>query len=142
MKKRVIISFMLLFALAVSAQNSRIIDRNLTFSGDLVGLTKSHNPKEDDFIKYNDGRKWFLKNVRVGDENHIRFWIETPDGMSIEYQTWSGHMACIMFFKNSDGNQCYNVFDDTFVYLMIVEIGEGKYIAKLCTDERIKETKE
>ena len=133
MKKALSLTIMLLMAITMSAQK-RIVDRNLIFNGKLLAYSKAEIPNEDNAITCEYGTEWYIENNRIGRDNYISFWIQTPDGRRTEYQNWHGNKACIMTNKE-DGKKFYFVFDDTYMYLSMTEWRDG-YILHLYTKER------
>ena len=134
MKKVLSIAIMLLMVISVSAQK-RVIDRNLTLNGPLEAYTKSEKVTGENIIKCEKGTEWYLENKRIGEENHVTFWIQTPDGNKHEMQYWHGHETEIMMM-NEDGTKFFYVYDDTFIYVGLTQIKGGGYILRLCTKER------
>ena len=133
MKKIISMTFMLLMAFAVSAQK-RVIDRNLVFNGPLLAYTKAETPSKENLIRCAEGTEWYLENQRVGENNHVSFWIQTPDGRKTENRYWHGNDVAILMNKE-DGKKYYFVYDDTFIYVDLAEWENG-YLLQLYTKEK------
>lgn len=118
MNKLLLSIVMMMCALNTSAQEGKYLSRNITFSGKVIALLKTYTPQENDKITFPSGTMWYLKNVVIGNENHVSFWIETPDGIKHEYNTWDGHGVSIIDVK-LDGNKNYLVEDDAYNYLSV-----------------------
>lgn len=138
MKKLLLFVAVMLASLNVSAQEGKYLFRNLTFSGKIIALLKTYTPQEEDKIYFPQGTIWYLKNVVLGDENYISFWIETPDGRKHEYNIWNGHGVAVIDV-NIDGNKNYLVEDDLYNYLSISQIKDDYYIMTLCTTDKMME---
>lgn len=138
MKKVIVLIMMMLATLSVSAQEGYYLSRNVTFSGKIVAFLKTYTPKESDKITFPDGTMWYLQNVVLGNENHVSFWIETPDGRKREYNTWDGHRVAIIDVK-LDGFKNYIVEDGMYSYLSVSQIKDDLYILTLCTSNKFME---
>lgn len=138
MKKVIVLIMMMLATLSVSAQEGYYLSRNVTFSGKIVALLKTYTPQEGDKIYFPSGSMWYLKNVVLGNENHISFWIETTDGRKHEYNTWSGYNVAIIDVK-LDGFKNYIVEDDMYSYLSLSQIKDDFYVLTLCTSDKFME---
>jgi hypothetical protein len=135
MKKLLFITTMLLMAIVTSAQEMRAVDRNLTLNGSLIAYFKAEKPTEKNIIPCEEGTEWYLQNQRIGENNHITFWIQTSDGRRIENQYWHGNGVAIVLIKD-EGNNYYHVFDNDFYYLKIA-VWEDTHTLQLFT--RIRE---
>ena len=133
MRKLIALLLLLLAVHTASAQESKriVVDRNMTLSGTLYAFTKEEEIKDENFKIANEGVKWHIKNMTAGGENYVSFWIETPSGSTIEYNSWKEHGVAVYIVKD-DGKTNYVVKDDTFSYLRMVEIN-GKHAVQLCT---------
>ena len=137
--KRVLLMMLIMSAvLTASAQEGIYLSRNVTLSGKIVALTKTYTPREIDKKLFPEGTMWYLNNVVIGNENHISFWIETPDGRIHEYNTWSGHNIAIIDVK-LDGLKNYIVEDDMYSYFSTSQIKNDFYILTLCTSDKFME---
>ena len=136
MRKVLFMMLMLSAVLTARSQDGIYLSRNITFSGKIVTLTKTYTPQEGDKIYFQSGSMWYLKNVVLGNENHISFWIETPDGRKHEYNTWSGYNVAIIDVK-LDGFKNYIVEDDMYSYLSLSQIKDDFYILTLCTSDKM-----
>lgn len=135
MKKLLFITTMLLMAIVTSAQEMRAVDRNLTLNGPLIAYFKAEKPTEKNIIPCEEGTEWYLQNQRIGENNHITFWIQTPEGRRIENQYWHGNGVAIVLIKD-EGKNYYHVFDNDFYYLKIAVL-EDTHTLQLFT--RIRE---
>ena len=133
MKKSIAIIALLLAVLTASAQDSKriIVDRNMTLSGALYAITKEDSMTPKNFQVANDGVKWYIKNANIGGQNFVTFWIETPSGSTLEYNSWSEHGVAVHIIQDGDKTN-YVIKDDTFSYLRMVEF-EGKHAVHLYT---------
>lgn len=136
--KKLFLLMMMLMPLCVSAQEGIYLFRNVTFSGNIIALLKSYTPTDGDKTTYPSGTKWYLKNVVIGNDNYVSFWIETPDGRKHEYNTWNGHSVAIIDVK-LDGFKNYIVEDDMYSYLSISQVKNDFYILTLCTSDKMME---
>ena len=129
--KKVFLFIALMVTISTNAQNVFDIDRDVTFSGSLLGFCKSKEVSKETATFYKD-TKWFIKNARVGSDNYVSFWIETNNGRQSEYNSWKGHNVVVTIHQ-SDGRTHYFVSDDTFRYLTAVETDDGIYGIQLFT---------
>lgn len=137
--KRVLLMMLIMSAvLTASAQEGIYLSRNVTLRGKIVALTKTYTPREIDKKLFPEGTMWYLNNVVIGNENHISFWIETPDGRIHEYNTWRGHNIAIIDVK-LDGLKNYIVEDDMYSYFSTSQIKNDFYILTLCTSDKFME---
>lgn len=133
MKQLIFTLALLMVGMTASAQ--KIIDRNMTLSGDVAGLFKKAKPVESDLITYESGTMWYLRNDVIGKDNYIRFWIETPDGRNNEICTWHEHGVVIIDVSDKE-KKCYFVLDDDYQYAVVVEVQPEQYVIKLHTEAR------
>lgn len=133
MKKIIVLLVLMLAVLTASAQDTKriIVDRNMTLSGTLYAFTKDEQVKDENFQIANEGVKWYIKNMAAGGQNFVTFWIETPSGSTLEYNSWKEHGVAVYIIKDKDKTN-YVIKDDTFSYLRMVEIN-GKHAVQLCT---------
>ena len=137
MKK--VFSLMLVVVLALSAYAKKgdvtEINRDCTLSGGVFALCKSETVSQKDAIMVPEGSKWFIENKRIGKNNYVSFWIETPEGEKKELNYWKEHEVAAYIIKNDNGTTAYAIRDDMFSYLTMIEVKKGVYIIQLFTKE-------
>lgn len=131
--KRLLFFFLMCLPMMAGAQ-TRAVDRNCTLIGEAFAICKTDS-LERDAVPCEKGTKWFITNNRIGDDNYVSFYIETPDGRKKEFNHWEKHDVCVYIIKREDGKKHYVVCDDIFNYLMLVQSGE-KHLVQLLTKER------
>jgi hypothetical protein len=111
----------------------QVIDMNRTFSVGgraLLCLRSAEASRKD--VK---ALSWTLTNNPVGDQNFVHLEVKNAKTDKVEaFQSWNGGVQVTMK-KKSDGKITYEVYDDTFMHLRIVELNNnGIYIILLYSE--------
>ena len=136
MKKVLFLFMMCMAVISAYSQNKHVvIDRNCKLSGQAFAILKTEKVSPQDAQFLSDGSQWYIDNKRIGNKNYVSFWIETPNGKKKEYNSWNDHGVTVYILNGDEGTKSYTVSDDTFCYLVIIEIEKGKYLIQLHTSE-------
>ena len=105
--------------------NIEVVDMNRTFSvgGRAILCLRSNEASKKD-LKSLD---WTLKNDRIGETNLVVLEVKNSrDGSNVVYQSWSDVQVRM---KTKDKKPVlYEVYDDTFSHLRIVNVDMGYII--------------
>lgn len=119
-----------LMTAAASAQTNndsiKTIPMNRTFSvgGKALMCLRSANAAKRDLKPL----EWTLENHPIGDKNFITLHVKNAKtGLTEARQTWSDGEQVVMTIDN-EGSKKYQVYDDTFRHLLIVDLGKETYV--------------
>jgi len=108
------------------ADNVRVVDMNRTFSvgGNAFMMLRSNNAAKKEMRPL----EWVLKNDRINDTNIVTLDVKNRRTGDLEaYQVWTEGVNVTMKIM-SDGTTLYEVSDDVFSHLRIMEIDLGTVI--------------
>ena len=137
--KRLFLFFLMCLPMMVAAQEQndsiQVVDLNRTFSfgGKAIMCLRSANADKRSLQPL----EWTLKNDHIGDNNIVVLDVKNAKTeRSVVHQMWSDGVLVRMKTKNGKP-EMYEVYDDMFSHLRIVDVGLGKLI--LFYSEQFKE---
>ena len=137
--KRLFLFFLMCLPMMSVAQEQndsiQVVDLNRTFSfgGNAIMCLRSANADKRSLQPL----EWTLKNDHIGDNNIVVLDVKNAKTeRSVAHQMWSDGVLVRMKTKNGKP-EMYEVYDDMFSHLRIVDVGLGKLI--LFYSEQFKE---
>lgn len=126
MKRIVSITIALMMAVAMSAQKAEleVVDMNRTFSvgGKAVMCLRSKEATK----KSLQPLEWTLKNDRIGSTNIVVLDVKnSKTGELVAHQSWSDGINIRMKLGAKDNPVLYELYDDMFSHLRIVDVDLG-----------------
>ena len=133
--KKLLFVFFLFYGISVLAQDGNItlgkdsietIDMNRTFSvgGRAIMCLRSANANKKEL----KALTWTLENNRAGNQNFVMLKVQNVKTEQMEaMNTWNGGVN-IEMTKRKDGTFIYNVYDDLFTHLRIVQMSKDSDI--------------
>lgn len=131
--KKVLFLFLMCLPIVVCAQDEkkeeRVVNMNRTFSvgGKALMCLRSANAGKNDL----KALTWVLENNLIGEKNFITFNVDNAKTNRMEArQTWNDGEQVQMRIDEK-GLKTYVVYDDTFIHLLLTEIGQDVYVIML-----------
>ena len=126
MKRIVSITIALMMAIAISAQKVEleVVDMNRTFSvgGKAIMCLRSKEATK----KSLQPLEWTLKNDRIGNTNIVVLDVKnSKTGELVAHQSWSDGINIRMKLGAKDNPVLYELYDDMFSHLRIVDVDLG-----------------
>ena len=126
MKRIVSITIALMMAIAMSAQKVEleVVDMNRTFSvgGKAIMCLRSKEATK----KSLQPLEWTLKNDRIGNTNIVVLDVKnSKTGELVAHQSWSDGINIRMKLGAKDNPVLYELYDDMFSHLRIVDVDLG-----------------
>ena len=110
-------------------KGERVVNMNRTFSvgGKALMCLRSANAGKNDL----KALTWVLENKLIGEKNFITFNVDNAKTNRMEArQTWNDGEQVQMRIDEK-GLKTYVVYDDTFIHLLLTEIGQDVYAIML-----------
>lgn len=110
-------------------KDERVVNMNRTFSvgGKALMCLRSANAGKNDL----KALTWVLENNLIGEKNFITFNVDNAKTNRMEArQTWNDGEQVQMRIDEK-GLKTYVVYDDTFIHLLLTEIGQDVYAIML-----------
>jgi hypothetical protein len=126
MKKVILGLFLLMVAIASTAQTPTLIEDGFQTNGSMNIYWESEDP--NDMANADQGAKWHLEKQK----GIVTFWIDLPQPQLKQLSKTSWKEAAL-FMIVTNGMKMYVVRDNQFRHLTIAEYEKGKYMVQLCS---------